>query len=42
MDQYSTLIKNFNAVAKHTIFSPSFVKETEEKNENYYSHVLIA
>ena len=42
MDSYSILIKNFAAAAKHTIFSPGSVKESEEKNENYYCHVLIA
>ena len=41
MAYYKLLVAQFKSAAKHTIFSPRSASETEETNENYYSHVVI-
>ena len=41
MANYKLLVAQFKSAAKHTIFSLRSASESEEINENYYSHVVI-
>lgn len=38
---YKLFVAQFKLAAKYTIFVPQSGSETEDTNENYYSHVLI-
>ena len=38
---FKLLVAQFKLAAKSTIFAPRSATETEDTNENYYSHVLI-